>query len=400
MMKQSKYTNDIIEYILWKYEGSKASKGSLKDIKIRITPNKIFPKYNDSTNYKETELINDTIKSLTKYIDIIYDKDNDISHIELKQDKTILEETYKLINRTNPRTEEVNYITLLNNITTKSNTIINFKNFALNKLINYKPIASYVSISKHSDTYDIIKAIEYLESNTTDLSLRKFSIILFNNSKRFNDIIGKTLKIIREFSNDESLIDLDDDELLDNFNISKNPSFTYLKGNITIKVNNQLIDLKDLNGEFALSTSNLNNLSIINLNVERIVTVENLTSFYDIKADNTLFIYLGGFHSSLRRSLLLNLYEFNPNVSYYHFGDIDAGGFYILNHLINKTNIDFKPIYMDIDTLSKYQLSSIQLTKNDIIRLNKLKSLNLYNDVIDYMLSNNIKLEQEIVEFE
>ena len=76
--------------------------------------------------------------------------------------------------------------------------------------------------------------------------------------------------------------------------------------------------------------------------------------------------------------------------------DIDAGGFYILEHLINKTGIDFKPYNMDIHVLEKYKKYWIPLTENDKTRLKIFLSKNSdYNEVIEFMLCNNCKLEQE-----
>ena len=52
---------------------------------------------------------------------------------------------------------------------------------------------------------------------------------------------------------------------------------------------------------------------------------------------------------------------------------------------------------MDKDVLIKYQEYTKRLTANDRKRLIKLKDV-IDNDVISYMLENDCKLEQEIVE--
>ena len=80
-------------------------------------------------------------------------------------------------------------------------------------------------------------------------------------------------------------------------------------------------------------------------------------------------IYLGGYHNSHRRNFIRCIYNDNPDAEYFHYGDIDAGGFYILLHLRKKTGIDFKPYHMDIDTLRKYQKYTKRLSDNDIRRL-------------------------------
>ena len=52
---------------------------------------------------------------------------------------------------------------------------------------------------------------------------------------------------------------------------------------------------------------------------------------------------------------------------------------------------------MNVDILQKYQEYTKRLTANDRKRLIKLKE-RFHDDVIDYMLENDCKLEQEIVE--
>lgn len=67
-----------------------------------------------------------------------------------------------------------------------------------------------------------------------------------------------------------------------------------------------------------------------------------------------------------------------------------------MEQLRRQTGIDFKPYKMDLETLKKYQDYSKKLTENDRDRLKKLKG-NGFDEVIDYMLDNNCKLEQEAI---
>ena len=55
---------------------------------------------------------------------------------------------------------------------------------------------------------------------------------------------------------------------------------------------------------------------------------------------------------------------------------------------------------MDIATLEKYKTNWLSLTDNDKNRLLKLSTDNCdYSKLIDFMLANNCKLEQETVSF-
>ena len=96
----------------------------------------------------------------------------------------------------------------------------------------------------------------------------------------------------------------------------------------------------------------------------------------------------------------MKVYEKYPKAQYFHFGDIDAGGFLIFNNLIEKTGIPFIPYRMSVNEL-KQNHNLKQLTENDKKRLKGLlldSRFALFKDVIEYMLDNNVKLEQEILD--
>jgi hypothetical protein len=107
-------------------------------------------------------------------------------------------------------------------------------------------------------------------------------------------------------------------------------------------------------------------------------------------------LYLGGFHNRVRRDFISMLHDQNSEAIFYHFGDIDAGGFLILEHLRRTTGIDIIPYNMDLDTLKKYEKMGKPLTENDRKRLGKLQE-GQFSEIVDYMLEKNVKLEQEAI---
>ncbi len=80
-----------------------------------------------------------------------------------------------------------------------------------------------------------------------------------------------------------------------------------------------------------------------------------------------------------------------------HFGDIDAGGFYILQHLRDRTGIAFFPYCMDAKTLKENFQYVKKLTENDKKRLTALADTE-FGETIEFMLKNNCKLEQEAMD--
>ena len=154
------------------------------------------------------------------------------------------------------------------------------------------------------------------------------------------------------------------------------------------------MDAAGLDGGVGISTTDVKKIVSVKIQDEKIVTIENLTSFFSFSEPNVCAVYLGGFCNHLRREFLMKVYGAEPAKEYFHYGDIDAGGFYIFEHLRAKTGIPFRTLWMDIDTLRRYRPYWKELTKNDVSRLQKIKSP-IFQEVIAFMLKENCKLEQE-----
>lgn len=71
--------------------------------------------------------------------------------------------------------------------------------------------------------------------------------------------------------------------------------------------------------------------------------------------------------------------------------------YHLLKHLRSKTGVSFLPYKMDVDTLVANKEHWKKLTDNDIKRLKKLDDEEFLG-LINFMLSNNCKLEQEAIE--
>ncbi|WP_422449407.1 Wadjet anti-phage system protein JetD domain-containing protein, partial [Thermoanaerobacterium sp. DL9XJH110] len=87
----------------------------------------------------------------------------------------------------------------------------------------------------------------------------------------------------------------------------------------------------------AISSSMLGDIDSVKVFRGKVMTVENLTTFHSFQEKDYFVIYLGGFHNRVRRDFIKMLYDQNSDATYYHFGDIDAGGFLILEHLKDTT---------------------------------------------------------------
>lgn len=380
----------ILTELVDKYDRSVMSKqGSNRKIqqKFNITKNTL-PKYFSTNGFSFREQLNVDLMTYQEngWVELDYDDDvESIYSVTLNTDK--IEEINRFLDRKSRNDKEKELLNLFEDYQ-ESNIQLYVKDI-ISRINNYESYLSLV-LDTIEENQDLLVALnEILKLNHEEME-RVFSVRVLKDSKKFQKIKSKIVHILKQYYNAQG----EDDEILADYNIIKNPSSISLKGKGIISINESNINLEDFGKEFILSTYNIPSLKIIDLPIKRVITVENLTSFYTIELEDTLFIYLGGYHNHSRRKLLKLIYEYDSNLEYYHFGDIDAGGIYIFEHLKNKTEIPFKPYMMDINTIKEYEAQTISLTNNDVQRLKKIDSPQ-FKDLIRFMIDSNCKLEQE-----
>ena len=385
----------ILNKLISKYENSKASQGVAKR-NVKISLNMIDDVFKEHRNYDEGKLKAAlSILSLKKFVFVIKNSSR-YERIELNLDPKSIDECYIFLNRENPkyRKEElISYLTFLSKI--DNETIQNMSSSFLYDLSEGKQKHVETYFSSLDELKKIVKVVLEVANLECEVSERVFSIKCFGDSKTLMNIKSKVNVILKEFSEE---IYNDEDDPLFNLGVVSNTNYAFIKGDLSFKINDQLIDLGKYKNELALSDKMIDEIEIISLNESKIITIENLTNFLEFNEDGFIAIYLGGFHNSVKRKLLLKIREANSNLTFYHFGDIDAGGFYILNHLKEKTRINFIPFKMKVDVFINNLSRAKDLTKNDIKRLERMKDdsrFDEFKEVIEAMLKENKKLEQE-----
>ena len=187
--------------------------------------------------------------------------------------------------------------------------------------------------------------------------------------------------------------------ILQEFQIYANPSYIYLKGKIEIQLKDgQRIRIED--APIALSSELIQKMEAIRVKADKVVTVENLTSFHRLKDENCAYLFLAGYHNSVKQAFLKRVYKENPEKQWFHFGDLDPDGFYILKHLRKGTGIDFVPLHMGVSELETYSGYGRELSEPDKVKARNLLQQGYYAEIMQYMLEHDCKLEQEIISYE
>ena len=402
----------VMNKLLDKYEISKTFQGENKrQQNFTVNIGDYFPKYKDDAEFDFFMEVNEALEELEEkeLIRIKHKKNGTIHQAVLNLDK--LQECYRIMSR-NSRSEEHTWLMdFWNELEIRCFETGEYKKELL-------PIHSYIieqrnKLSKNlNPSYfdqdrekyrDILEATVAALMNEEEIFIRDFSIKLFGDSKRMEQIESKVSSLLYTFGDFE-----DHDTVLEECGVVSTPTYVMIKGNVKISISGQVLDLSHLNGDISFSTITMKELDYITVLGERVVTIENLTSFHDYSNKKDCAIYLGGFHNKTKRKFIHSLYEQNKGKEYRHFGDLDAGGFYILEHLKNRTKIEFSSLYMDEETLLSHLTDTKKLTKRDKIRLNRLrdelirkrKEATVQEDdlpVIERMLELDCKLEQEAV---
>lgn len=232
---------------------------------------------------------------------------------------------------------------------------------------------------------------------------RVFSKRLFRDSKYFETHLrSKIAAILGEFK--LGTWDLSPNEVLQEAGLFRSTDELLFTGPIAIRIEGQAVDFTPLKHGAAIGARTVQELEIAELRADTVITIENKASYreYSSRMDGrTLAIYLAGFPSPMKRLFLRKLYEHsqknNPPMKFFHWGDIDLGGFRIFKCLKDEVPI-LEPYLMDSDTLLKNREQAQPLVKGYDKKLKGLQEdegFREFWDVIQVMLRENLRLEQE-----
>ncbi len=386
-----RYEKEILNALLDKYERSKSFTGdNKKEQSFSVKLSKLFPNYGDESEYELLTSLNEAVEELESAGSVFAKRKKNglIDAVSLNTDS--LEAAYKYISRT-PKSEVNDRLLALLDKYSKSNPLLSQfcetqkERIALNKRAEYfdGDLVEYEMV---------LKAVSNIFGVEEETFIRDYSVKVFGDSKAFESVMGKVRRLLLQYGEFP-----DEESVFEDLNIIKNPGHVFIKGCAVIQIGGQTIDLSRLSGDIAVSSALLPGISGIKVTGSRVVTVENLTTFNTFSEDDAFVIYLGGYHNEHRRKFIKQIYSDNPNAEYYHFGDIDAGGFYILLHLREKTGVHFEAYRMGIPELIRYSSYTKKLTENDTKRLKKLLDSE-FAETVRYMLEHNCKLEQEAVD--
>ncbi len=393
------YSKDIIDRLLDIYEKRKGFEKRPEELRaIQFEVSKKYPEYNDRYDFDKYEDINTAIEKNIALGFILAEKNQTGKYSKIKLNILMVDECYAFLKRVSIPYQCQKVLNVLEEIDCPEVDLISriVDDFS-DKIKTYKKIP--YDLGYDADRIEkVLQIIIALTKLTSENYIRNFSTALFKDSKTFQKEYKSTIEsILFDYTDDV----VEKEDILGYYNLYENPTYVLIKGNAKIVFNESVIELKEMPGGVALSNESLAGILTIDVKADRVVTVENLTTYHDCSESDALYIYLGGYHNTAKQKLLEMIYQNNKDKEYYHEGDLDVYGFLILDNLITKTKIPFKPLLMDKETIERFYRVGLykSLTTRDkrIIESKKDRQLSAYKDVLEYMLEKNCKVEQESI---
>lgn len=404
-MTFSQKQKKTLELLLKKYESSKTyNKNNEITQSFSILPEKIFPDYtNDFADVDKIHDFENDLEVLEKMELVAISKKDDriskIAAISTDENWNKIRQILDVKDKNTRLKEEISFYTAIYDDSDFDKIAKDFCRQQIERLEVGKKAQFF-----QEEAEKIITLLNYILKNKNEILERELSISVLSNSKAWEEKYKKKiLKILRQnerfayFAENCADEKETDKAILEECNIFSNLSYIYFKGSgtITFENGNSIKIFSDI--PLALSSAAISKITAFEIVDKKIMTVENLTSFNRIKKTNTFFIFLSGYHNSAKQAFLSKIFRQNSNKEYYHFGDIDPDGFFILDNLRSKTQIDFKAYKMGIAELQKYSSYTKPLEENDLRKAKSLIAKEKYTEILDYMLKHNVKLEQEII---
>lgn len=411
-MKDAGY---LLNILLDKYENSSHYKGEPRTnrrIWLHFTRRNL-PRYFDDSTARHKESLNEAARFLEDRGLIVivwerFEEGNLISKIALNTAR--LNGAYGLLGRL-PREVRESHLAGLARCHAQGAApwAAAFMHWVAERAQRGESVARYLDLNEPDRAGLLFKAVKEAAQLVEEVPRRVFSQRVLGSTKAFDQVAGAVARAAAEFNPHlAGAAAAEPDEILAELGIVDNPQHIFISGGLKFQVSGRPIDVSDFYPDLGISTEMTHRLEIAAVPADYVITIENLTAFYSFiknNRDNCLAVYLGGYHNSHRRSFLLKLKDFlaatGQATPFYHWGDIDYGGFSIFVHLRDSCLPDLKPLLMDVSTLENYAefcLSFNQSYANKLQLLLENERHRVFHPVIRYMLANGVRLEQECVD--
>lgn len=397
------YEEKMLTALAEKYRKSKKDSGTNVIVRrTRITPSQLYKGYNrNDGDMTQIEAVNQAAMHCRQMGFLTFETEkfsNEIRNIDLVDEKieeleAYLEQTYHYESKASKR----QYVEELIAVYSGRSPVAELECRKLRQALEKNRIPP-----KYLQAKDLLKALVFIENNREELFLREASMLIYGDSKYLEEaMLHPVCKALREFLGRPCGEDELEDEILEEYHIRREKQKLCLKGDVMLQNGGKELELGNFADGVEFFSDELDGIERICVRVPEFITVENYTSWLRFRKEGAVSFYLGGYAARFQRDFLRKVQEDNPHLVFRHFGDIDAGGLYIHEHLCRVTGIPFQMYRVSCAELQDARFRSClqPLTNQDRIRLKSLEKQGTYRELAAYMLEKNVKLEQEIISY-
>lgn len=397
------YEEKMLTALAEKYRKSKKDSGTNVIMRrTKLTPTKLYKDYNrNDGDISQIEAVNQAILQCSEKGFVTYEKEgfsNEIQSIYLVDEKIEEIESYLEIKYGyEPKSVKRKHVERLLALYGGRTPAAERECSKLRRALEQNKIPS-----KYHQTEDLLKALVFIENNEKELYLREASSLIYGDSKYLEEnTLTAVCRALRDYLGRPCGETELEDEILGEYHIAREKQKLCLKGDIILHIHGKELDLRHLSNGIEFFADEMDKIEKVQVQTPFFTTVENYTSWLRCCGQEESFFYLGGYATRSQRDFLKKIYYDNPSLTYRHFGDIDAGGLYIHEHLCRATGISFQMHLMSRAELEDMRFQSClrPLSDNDRLHLESLEKQEIYQNLAGYMLEHGVKLEQEIISY-
>ena len=407
------YKKIILNRLLDKYERSRAylDGGTARRIMLRLCSGDM-PEYNlEDTAVRE--MVNSTVQALAdsgivKFEWMRFERGNIMDRVWLCVDR--VEDAYREAGRV-PKKEKADRVLALIRDAISGITkhwLESFLKEAMDGIDAKKSLMPYLPAD--TDTaLAVLKALVAIDGmDGEECPERVFSIRVFGDSKHFERNVKKRVAgIIRQcLVAERDLIERpSDDEMLAQVGIVKAFEQVEFCGDVSGRLYGKPVDFSLFRHGTVLNSRTVKGLEIEGMGrVNRVLFIENKTNYMDYiskgKGLDELVIFHGGFYSPVKGEFFAKVYDAGQRsgARFYHWGDIDIGGFRMYKRLKENIIPSLKPYLMDKEAFmskKKYWLPFGGRYQKALESMLYDEGYLEFHDVIEAMLRAGARLEQE-----
>ena len=254
------------------------------------------------------------------------------------------------------------------------------------------------------DRKSLLQALRYIDANKdNELLKRVFSVRCFGDSKHFERVVEKRLlRILKKY------LDCDDqttdEQLLNQIGIVKYPEQFEFCGPVSLNFpDGKHLDFSNLSGGSTIYGQDMVAAQIaLSKGVRCILSIENKANYFDYiskhRKSDELVIYHGGQYSPSKQIFLQAVARASEQLPWYHWGDIDYGGFSMLARLRREINSSIQPYRMNKQELITFAALTTSFSSEYSQKLHELTAkaeLRDCSECLTYMQERCVRLEQE-----